>query len=675
MEVADRMNTLAPGDMLGCYRIDGLLGKGGFGLTYLAFDTSLEMSVAIKEYMPEQFASRAADDSVRPKSLEQRDIFVWGLERFTSEARTLAKFRHPNIVRVLGVFEQNRTAYMVMEHERGVELRHLIGRPEFRTETSLKRLVGPVMDGLEEIHRHDYIHRDIKPANILIRDDGTPVLLDFGSARLATGAQTQALTSLVSGGYAPLEQYDKADDNQQGPWTDIYALGAVLYFSVTGDAPAESTLRGWAVFKDRPDPLVSLRRLSPQGYSPTFCKAIDWALQLEAADRPQSVGAWRRRLLSSDESVPGTRRRRDAEPLERTVIRPATTNPRARVDAGLSRRPVTSGRAGAAAVATPTRGGVATAGGGRTSRGRPSFAPDDSSSRWPMVGGVVLSLLLVVAAGAVTRERWLPGVIELVSPGSSSADASRAGAPEAPSVPDASPGVREGQAASVREAEEERLRLAEEAETERRETAAREAEERRLAEEAEIERRETAAREAEERRLAEEAEARRAEEEREAAARQAEAERREAAARQAERQRLAEEEREAAARLVEETRAEAEAGIDPTRRISEADLNVVTGRFNALRRAIQQKDKAAMRQLTLGSARKYAYFDYLFDTFETIDVAVSGVQASRRDQTVKAVLELRRMVRGNGNIALPPSEFREIPLQSIRQGEWSDIRW
>ena len=654
MEVADRMNTLAPGDMLGCYRIDGLLGKGGFGLTYLAFDTSLEMSVAIKEYMPEQFASRAADDSVRPKSLEQRDIFVWGLERFTSEARTLAKFRHPNIVRVLGVFEQNRTAYMVMEHERGVELRHLIGRPEFRTETSLKRLVGPVMDGLEEIHRHDYIHRDIKPANILIRDDGTPVLLDFGSARLATGAQTQALTSLVSGGYAPLEQYDKADDNQQGPWTDIYALGAVLYFSVTGDAPAESTLRGWAVFKDRPDPLVSLRRLSPQGYSPTFCKAIDWALQLEAADRPQSVGAWRRRLLSSDESVPGTRRRRDAEPLERTVIRPATTNPRARVDAGLSRRPVTSGRAGAAAVATPTRGGVATAGGGRTSRGRPSFAPDDSSSRWPMVGGVVLSLLLVVAAGAVTRERWLPGVIELVSPGSSSADASRAGAPEAPSVPDASPGVREGQAASVREAEEERLRLAEEAETERRETAAREAEERRLAEEAE---------------------ARRAEEEREAAARQAEAERREAAARQAERQRLAEEEREAAARLVEETRAEAEAGIDPTRRISEADLNVVTGRFNALRRAIQQKDKAAMRQLTLGSARKYAYFDYLFDTFETIDVAVSGVQASRRDQTVKAVLELRRMVRGNGNIALPPSEFREIPLQSIRQGEWSDIRW
>jgi len=303
MEVSERINILGTGDMLSHYRILGFLGKGGFGVTYLALDTKLDLKVAIKEYMPEQVAKRGADNSIQPNTSQDDSIFDWGLERFIKEAQTLAKFNHPNIVRVMAVLELNGTAYMVMEYERGEELKHFFLRPENRNDTTLKRILRPIIDGLTEVHRHGYIHRDIKPTNIIIRKNGTPVLLDFGSARKSNMDTTSALTALVSVGYAPLEQYNETSDKQQGPWTDIYALAAVLYFTITGNPPVASTLRGSAVLNDRTDPLLSLQSIRPEGFSESFCIAIDWALSFKIADRPQTLAEWRRHLLADDETL------------------------------------------------------------------------------------------------------------------------------------------------------------------------------------------------------------------------------------------------------------------------------------------------------------------------------------------------------------------------------------
>ena len=301
MEVAERQSILSPGDMLGCYRIESFLGQGGFGVTYIAHDTMLDMQVAIKEYLPERIAERVSDTTVQVRRESDTHIFRRGLAGFMKEARTLARFKHPNIVRVMSVFQLNGTAYMVMEYERGHDLKQLLQHREWVSEGDLKAIIEPVMDGLAEVHRHGFIHRDIKPANILVREDGSPVLLDFGSARLAVGQETETMTAMVTVGFAPLEQYSGLDD-QQGPWTDIYALGAVLYFAVTGQAPLDSTLRGAAVLNDRVDPLIPLTQLAPEGYSPAFCRAVDWALQFKVSSRPQSLVQWRARLSDPHEA-------------------------------------------------------------------------------------------------------------------------------------------------------------------------------------------------------------------------------------------------------------------------------------------------------------------------------------------------------------------------------------
>ena len=200
-------NALQPGYEVLWYRIERILGQGGFGITYLAYDTNLDQHVAIKEYLPIELAVREGDDSVHPVSENHDDNYRWGLERFISEARTLAKFNHPNIVRVLSVFEQNNTAYMPMRYEEGKSLQERLPRRGTLEEDQLMKILLPVLGGLRLVHGAGFIHRDIKPANIFIRDDGSPVLLDFGSARQALGHETKTLTSLVSPGYAPFEQY------------------------------------------------------------------------------------------------------------------------------------------------------------------------------------------------------------------------------------------------------------------------------------------------------------------------------------------------------------------------------------------------------------------------------------------------------------------------------------
>lgn len=268
------------------------MGQGGFGITYLAHDFNLDRQVVIKEYLPIELAVRERDFSVHPVTEEHGEKFRWGRDRFITEARTLAKFKHPNIVQVLNVFEENNTAYMVMEYEHGESLQDLLSRRKTIEEAKLINILIPVLGGLQKVHEAGFIHRDIKPANIFIRKDGSPVLLDFGSARQALGVATQTLTSLVSPGYAPYEQY-YSKSNQQGPWTDIYGLGATLYRAVAGMAPMDAVDRSRAILKGDRDIFVSAKEIGKGRYSERFLLAIDHALKFKEEDRPQTISAWK----------------------------------------------------------------------------------------------------------------------------------------------------------------------------------------------------------------------------------------------------------------------------------------------------------------------------------------------------------------------------------------------
>jgi serine/threonine protein kinase len=291
-------NALQPDFRLHWYRIGYVLGQGGFGITYLATDENLRVPVAIKEYLPGDLSTRDSDSSVQPVSGSQEDAYRWGLERFMTEARTLARFRHPNIVEVRSVFEANNTAYMVMTYETGDSLTEVLAQRGTLEEEELKAIALPILDGLAQVHAAGFIHRDIKPSNIYLRRDGQPVLLDFGSARQAVGERTRTLTSVVSPGYAPFEQYYSKSD-RQGPWTDIYGMGATLYHGVTGRAPLTAVDRSEGVIAGGGDGMQSARANTTGRYSPAFLAAIDHALAFRLEDRPQTIAAWREEFFNA----------------------------------------------------------------------------------------------------------------------------------------------------------------------------------------------------------------------------------------------------------------------------------------------------------------------------------------------------------------------------------------
>ncbi len=335
-------DALPAGFKLHWYELESVLGQGGFGITYLGQDTNLGQPVAVKEYLPNEFAVREGDSTVQPRTGEQGDIYKWGLDRFLKEARTLAQFKHPNIVRVLSVFEHNNTAYMVMEYERGSDLSVLFKRGSLREESELLAVVLPVLDGLKLVHQAGFIHRDIKPANIYLREhDNTPVLLDFGSARHALGEQTKTMTSLVSLGYAPFEQYQDAE-GKQGPWTDIYSLGATLYCAVTGQTPIEAMTRGNAIINHDLDPYKPVRSLIKNGYSEHFLNAIDNALAFRFAERPQTLETWAE-MLQGKLQAPRIVLDEPAEPTDpdATVIAPRPRTSRSGATAQRTTRAVT----------------------------------------------------------------------------------------------------------------------------------------------------------------------------------------------------------------------------------------------------------------------------------------------------------------------------------------------
>ncbi len=300
-EVDDYRNTLPEDSILEDYRIKRVLGAGGFGITYLAKDLreaadSPNRNVAVKEYLPFEIATRMPDGiQVGILSEGDREDFLFGLEKFEREARTLARFKHPNIVEVRRYFRANGTAYIVMKYERGVDFETVIESPDMMFEEDLRAMLGPLLDGLEAVHTAGFLHRDIKPSNIYIRkEDLTPVLLDFGAARLAMRSKSQKMTALVTPGYAPFEQY--SSDGNNGPWSDIYGLGAVLYAAVTKERPREATERMAALVKGRNDPQVPAAKRAKEMFSPELLKAIDWALRIPENERPQAVAELRASL-------------------------------------------------------------------------------------------------------------------------------------------------------------------------------------------------------------------------------------------------------------------------------------------------------------------------------------------------------------------------------------------
>ena len=282
--------ALPAGFRLGSYRVVRVLGVGGFGITYLCEQRGLGVQVAVKEYLPNEVAVRDGS-GVHPKSTGDREGFEWGLSRFLDEARTLARFEHPNVVRVRDCFGGNRTAYIVMDYEDGESLGTLLERHGTLTEAQLKRVVLPVADGLRQVHAAGFLHRDVKPSNIFLRrSDETPVLLDFGSARQALGRRSRSMTSIVSAGYSPPEQYGSRAD--QGAWTDIYALSALCHRAITGEAPVEAPRRTGEVARSRADPQPSLAASGVPAYSLGFLKAVDSGLRLIERERPQSLDDW-----------------------------------------------------------------------------------------------------------------------------------------------------------------------------------------------------------------------------------------------------------------------------------------------------------------------------------------------------------------------------------------------
>ena len=297
-------NALAAKTRLHDYEIVRVLGAGGFGITYLAFDHNLNGPVALKEYFYAGLATRARSGAVVPSSTSKADGFEWGRARFLDEARLVARLDHPNIVRVHRYFEANNTAYIVMDYVEGESLAAVLKKHGTLAPPQWRRWIEPLLDGLEHVHRRDYLHRDIKPENIVIRAmDGQPVLIDFGAARSAAAEKTRHLTAVHTPGYAPIEQYSAS--GRQGPATDIYALAAVSYRVLAGEAPPDAADRA---VEDEYRPLVQRMR---QPGDP-FLAAIDRALALRAADRPQSLPAWRTLLNpAADSGKKNTRARHD----------------------------------------------------------------------------------------------------------------------------------------------------------------------------------------------------------------------------------------------------------------------------------------------------------------------------------------------------------------------------
>ena len=287
----DDSRLLPAGTRLDEFEILRPLGIGGFGIVYLALDHSLLRQVALKEFMPAELAARGTGGVVVPRSPDRTEQFQRLLESFFNEARLLAPFNHPALVRVHRFWKANGTAYMAMQYCPGrtlAQARRAMGAPP--DEAWLRAVVEPILDALERLHRAGVFHRDISPDNILLLPNGRPILLDFGSARRVVGDGAKPLTAMLKPNFAPIEQYAHDAGMPQGAWTDLYALGATVHFMLTGKAPTPAVMR---VVDDVRVPLAAAGTAAYPGVGAKFVAGVDWAMAVAPNDRPQSVDALR----------------------------------------------------------------------------------------------------------------------------------------------------------------------------------------------------------------------------------------------------------------------------------------------------------------------------------------------------------------------------------------------
>ena len=292
-------DALPAGTRFGEFEIIRVLGVGGFGIVYLAQDHSLERQVALKEYMPAMLAARGAGAMITIRARSFAETYANGLRSFVNEARLLARFDHPSLVKVYRVWEDNGTAYMVMPYLLGRTLRDVRRAMDAAPDEAwLRGVLDAMLDALEQLHRESVFHRDIAPDNILLAPDGVPILLDFGAARRVIGDHAQSLTAILKPSYAPIEQYAEMASLRQGPWTDLYALGAVLHYLLFGAPPAPATARA---LQPDAEPPIEQRRVA--GVSPQFMAAVGWMLGVRPSARPQSVAALRA-ALAGEQPIP-----------------------------------------------------------------------------------------------------------------------------------------------------------------------------------------------------------------------------------------------------------------------------------------------------------------------------------------------------------------------------------
>ena len=284
-------DALPAGTRFGEFEILRVLGVGGFGIVYLTQDHSLERQVALKEYMPAALASRGVGPMITVRSASFAETYAIGLRSFVNEARLLARFDHPSLVKVYRFWEDNATAYMVMPYLQGITLRDarkaMTHAPD---EAWILGVIHPMLDALELLHHEGVYHRDIAPDNILLPPVGQPILLDFGAARHVISDRTQSLTAILKPSYAPIEQYAEMTQMRQGPWTDLYALGAVMHFLLFGVPPAPATARA---MQDDAEPIE--QRVVP-GVSQRLLDAVGWTLRVRPLERPQNVAELRAAL-------------------------------------------------------------------------------------------------------------------------------------------------------------------------------------------------------------------------------------------------------------------------------------------------------------------------------------------------------------------------------------------
>ena len=399
-------HSLPLGTRLGEFELTKEIGEGGFSIVYLAWDHSLDRHVALKEYMPSSIAARSGPIEVGARSERHRETFDAGLKSFINEAKLLARFDHPALVKVYRFWEANGTAYMVMPFYEGVTVKDTVrALPAPPDEAWLRGLLAPLTDALNVIHHESCYHRDIAPDNvILLAGSSKPLLLDFGAARRVIGDMTQALTVILKPGYAPVEQYAEVPGMKQGPWTDVYALAAVVYWAITGKTPPPSVGRMLG------DTYVPLLECAAGRYEPRFLRAIDRALTVLPERRTQTIDAFRQELgLEAPLPAVAAPDARPADP-EATVIRPHAPI--------FQRAPV--------AVTAP----AAQSSAAQTQEHAASHPTPTTGRRGMLVGvaSVTLSALTLAAWWALKEPQTTPAV-----PKPTADETSRAAVPPAPS--------------------------------------------------------------------------------------------------------------------------------------------------------------------------------------------------------------------------------------------------